>query len=133
MFNKFILIFASVLLVSFSGCSSFSPYKMDIRQGNYITPEMRKKVKVGMSRQQVSSILGSPLVSDVFHANRWDYIYRFEEKTKLVEQQRLTVYFDGEFVSRIDDNDSQSTEIKPAEIKPAENKPAGDAAIPAAK
>ena len=131
MFNKFILIFVSVLLVSFGGCSSFSPYKMDIRQGNYITPEMRKKVKAGMSRQQVSSILGSPLVSDVFHANRWDYIYRFEEKTKLVEQQRLTVYFEGEFVSRIDD--SQSTEIKPAESKPAESKPAGDAVIPAAK
>jgi len=126
MFNKFILISVAVVLVSFSGCSSFSPYKMDIRQGNYITPEMRKKVKVGMSRQQVSSILGSPLVSDVFHANRWDYIYRFEEKTKLVEQQRLTVYFEGEFVSRMDDS-------QPAESKPAENKPAGDAAIPAAK
>lgn len=103
MFNKFILIFVSAMLVSFSGCSSFSPYKMEIRQGNYITPDMRKKLKTGMSRQQVSSILGSPLVSDVFHANRWDYIYRFEEKTRLVEQQRLTVYFDGDFVSRIDD------------------------------
>lgn len=131
MFNKFILIFVSALLVSVSGCSSFSPYKMDIRQGNYITPEMRQKVKIGMSRQQVSSILGSPLVSDVFHANRWDYIYRFEEKTKLVEQQRLTVYFEGEFVSRIDD--SQAAEGKPAENKPAESKPAGDAVIPAAK
>lgn len=126
MFNKFILIFVSILLVSVSACSSFSPYKMDIRQGNYITPEMRQKVKVGMSRQQVSSILGSPLVSDVFHANRWDYIYRFEEKTKLVEQQRLTVYFTGEFVSRIDDS-------QPAESKPAESKPAGDAPIPVAK
>jgi outer membrane protein assembly factor BamE len=114
------------VLVSFSGCSSFSPYKMDIRQGNYITPEMRKKIKVGMSRQQVSSILGSPLVSDVFHANRWDYIYRFEEKTKLVEQQRLTLYFEGEFVSRIDDNQA-------ADSKPAESKPAVDAAGAPAK
>ena len=124
MFNKLILISVAVVLVSFSGCSSFSPYKMDIRQGNYITPEMRKKVKVGMSRQQVSSILGSPLVSDVFHANRWDYIYRFEEKTKLVEQQRLTLYFEGEFVSRIDDNQA-------ADSKPAEKKPVVDAAAPA--
>jgi outer membrane protein assembly factor BamE len=126
MFNKLILISVAVVLVSFSGCSSFSPYKMDIRQGNYITPEMRKKVKVGMSRQQVSSILGSPLVSDVFHANRWDYIYRFEEKTKLVEQQRLTLYFEGEFVSRIDDNQA-------ADSKPAESKPAVDAAGAPAK
>jgi outer membrane protein assembly factor BamE len=126
MFNKLILISVAVVLVSFSGCSSFSPYKMDIRQGNYITPEMRKKVKVGMSRQQVSSILGSPLVSDVFHANRWDYIYRFEEKTKLVEQQRLTLYFEVEFVSRIDDNQA-------ADSKPAESKPAVDAAGAPAK
>ena len=126
MFNKFILISAAVVLVSLSGCSSFSPYKMDIRQGNYITPEMRKKVKIGMSRQQVSSILGSPLVSDVFHANRWDYIYRFEEKTKLVEQQRLTLYFEGEFVSRIEDNQA-------ADSKPAESKPAVDAAGAPAK
>jgi outer membrane protein assembly factor BamE len=117
MFNKFILIFVSALLVSSSGCSSFSPYKMEIRQGNYLTPEMRKKIKVGMSRQQVSSILGSPLVTDVFHANRWDYIYRFEEKTRLVEQQRFTLYFDGDFVSRIDD--SQPAESKPAVATPA--------------
>lgn len=77
---------------------------MEVRQGNYITPEMRQKIKIGMSRQQVTSVLGSPLVTDVFHVNRWDYIYRLEEKTKLVEQQRLTIYFAGEFVSRIDDN-----------------------------
>jgi len=79
---------------------------MEIRQGNYLTPEMRQKIKVGMSRQQVTSVLGSPLVSDVYHANRWDYIYRFEEKSKLVEQQRLTIYFAGEFVTRIEDSQS---------------------------
>ena len=112
MFNKFILIFVFVLLVFSAGCSSFSPYKMEIRQGNYITPEMRKKIKTGMSRQQVTSVLGSPLVSDVFHANRWDYIYRFEEKGKLVEEKRLTLFFEGDFVKRIDD--SQADGVAPA-------------------
>jgi outer membrane protein assembly factor BamE len=115
MFNKFIQIFVSVLLVFSAGCSSFSPYKMEIRQGNYITPEMRQKIKVGMSRQQVTSVLGSPLVTDVFHANRWDYIYRFEEKSRMVEQQRFTIYFAGDFVSRIDDSeasDRKATEPK---------------------
>ena len=115
MFNKFILIVVSVLPFFSAGCSSFSPYKMEIRQGNYITPEMRQKIKVGMSRQQITSVLGSPLVTDAFHANRWDYIYRLEEKGKLVEQQRLTVFFDGDFVSRIDDNQT------------ADNKAAGSA------
>ncbi len=117
MLNKFTLIFVSAVLVSTAGCTSFSPYKMEVRQGNYVTPEMSKKVKVGMSRQQVSSILGSPLVSDVFHANRWDYIYRLEEKSKLVEQQRLTLFFNGDFVARIDD--SQIAENKAASTKPA--------------
>jgi outer membrane protein assembly factor BamE len=109
MFNKFILICLSAVVISFGGCTSFSPYKMEIRQGNYITPEMRKKIKVGMSRQQVISVLGSPLVSDVLHANRWDYIYRLEEKSKLVEQQRLTIFFEGDFVKRIDDGQAESS------------------------
>jgi len=104
MFNKFILIFLSAMLISFGGCSSFAPYKMEIRQGNYINPEMRKKVRIGMSRQQVTAILGSPLVTDVFHANRWDYIYSLQEQGRQVERQRLTLYFDGDFVSRIDDS-----------------------------
>lgn len=112
MFNKFILIFLSSLLVSFGGCSLFAPYKMEIRQGNYVTPEMRKKIRVGMSRQQVTSVLGSPLVSDVFHANRWDYIYRLEEQGKLTEQRRYTLYFEGDFLKRIDD--SQAEIVKPA-------------------
>lgn len=103
MYKKITLLFLPVLLVLFAGCTSFSPYRMEIRQGNYVTPEMRKKIKVGMSRQQVSSVLGSPLVSDVFHANRWDYIYRFDEQDKPLEQQRLTLFFEGNFVKRIDD------------------------------
>jgi outer membrane protein assembly factor BamE len=96
---------------------------MEIRQGNYITPEMRQKIKVGMSRQQVTSVLGSPLISDVYHANRWDYIYRFEEKSRLVEQQRLTLYFVGEFVTRIDD--SQAADSPTAASQTTESKAAG--------
>lgn len=103
MFKIFSLIFLSAVLFSTGGCTSFSPYKMEIRQGNYVTPEMRKKIKVGMSRQQVTSALGSPLVTDVFHANRWDYIYRLEEKGKLVQSQRLTLFFEGDYVQRIEE------------------------------
>lgn len=103
MLNKIILLSLSLLL-ALGGCTSFRPYKMEIRQGNYVTPEMRKKIRVGMSRTQVTAALGSPLVSDVFHANRWDYMYTFAEKGELVEQQRLTVFFEGDFVKRIDDS-----------------------------
>jgi outer membrane protein assembly factor BamE len=85
---------------------------MEIRQGNYVTFEMRQKIRVGMSRQQVTSVLGSPLVSDVFHANRWDFIYRFEEKRNLAEQQRFTLYFEGEFVKRIEDSQAPDSKVE---------------------
>lgn len=110
MFNKFIPIVVTVVLLPLSACSSFSPYKMEIRQGNYVTPDMRKKIKVGMSRLQITSALGSPLISDVFHANRWDYLYRYEEKGRLAEQSNLTIYFDGEFVKRIDDGQTMEND-----------------------
>jgi outer membrane protein assembly factor BamE len=109
MFNK--LIFLSALYIFVSGCTSLSPYKMEIRQGNYVAPEARQKIRVGMSRQQIISVLGSPLVSDVFHANRWDYIYRLEERSKLVEQQRLTLHFEGDFVKRIEDTWADAAKV----------------------
>ncbi len=99
------LILLSMLLASCSYISSpvLSPYKMDIRQGNYITPEMRDKLKIGMTRQQVRYVMGTPMVNDVFHGNRWDYVYRLEQQGEVVEEQRLTLYFEGDQLVRMDD------------------------------
>ncbi len=113
MFMK-IKVLLVLMLVVLTGCTSFRPYRMEIRQGNLVTPEMRAKVRVGMSRQQVTAALGSPLVSDVFHANRWDYLYRYDERGKPLEQQRLTVYFEGDFVKRIDDSQMAGAGAQPA-------------------
>ena len=101
------LIIASLLLASCSNISTpglglLTPHKIEIRQGNMVTPEMREKLKEGMSRLQVRSALGTPLVNDPFHASRWDYVYRLEQSGKLVEQQRLTLYFDDDRLVRID-------------------------------
>lgn len=100
------LILLSVLLASCSDLSVplLTPYKMDIRQGNFVTAEMRDKLKLGMSRQQVRYVLGTPMVSDAFHGNRWDYIYRLEQHGKVVEEQHLTLYFEGDNLVRIDDD-----------------------------
>lgn len=125
--TKLILVAVSFLLASCgvtSWLSSFKPYKMEIRQGNLITPEMRERLRVGMSRQQVSTALGSPLVADVYHGNRWDYIYRYEEKGQLVEQRRLTVYFNGNFVARIEDGEA----LAPTEAVAPAQKVQGNAA-----
>jgi outer membrane protein assembly factor BamE len=103
------LIAISVLLASCSNMSmptlpSLVPHKPEIQQGNLITPEMREKIKVGMSAALVRSILGTPLINDPFHAKRWDYVYSLEKGGKLVEKQRMTLYFDDERLTSIDDS-----------------------------
>jgi outer membrane protein assembly factor BamE len=99
------LVLLSLLLSScgYLHTPALSPYKMDIRQGNYVTPEMREKLKLGMSRSQVRYVLGTPMVSDPFHASRWDYVYRLEQGGEIVEKQNLTVYFEGDNLVRVDD------------------------------
>jgi outer membrane protein assembly factor BamE len=99
------IILLSLLLAS---CSSFSvplvaPYKMDIRQGNFVTPDMREKLKIGMTKPQVRYVLGTPMINDAFHGNRWDYVYRLERDGKVIEQQNLTLYFEGENLVRVVD------------------------------
>ncbi|MDX8379814.1 MAG: outer membrane protein assembly factor BamE [Gallionella sp.] len=103
---RFKIILLSLLLASCSGFSLSLPssYKMDIRQGNYVTEAMRGNLKLGMSRAQVQYVMGTPMIADVFHANRWDYVYRLEHDRALVDKQRLTVYFKGDKLTRIDDS-----------------------------
>ena len=118
------LIVVSLLLASCSNMSTpklawLTPHKIEIRQGNLVTPEMREKLKVGMSRLQVRSVLGTPLVNDPFHASRWDYVYRLEQSGKLVEQQRLTLYFDDDRLARIDESSVPPLSAPPPQEVPA--------------
>jgi outer membrane protein assembly factor BamE len=107
---KLILLLLVMLASVLSACTT---YKMDIRQGNFVTFDMREKLKVGMSKAQVRYVLGTPMISDAFHGNRWDYAYRLEHRGKLAESQNLTLYFEGENLVRIVDGD------QPAETAPA--------------
>lgn len=90
-----------LLFLLLAGCSSWSnpidkisPYRIDIQQGNAVSQEMLDKLKPGMTPAQVRFILGSPLVEDPFHPNRWDYVYRYLKAGKLTEQRRITVVFE---------------------------------------
>lgn len=83
-----------------TGCSTarnmaeyLNPYRIDIRQGNYVDQEMVAKLKKGMSREQVRFVLGTPLVADAFHDDRWDYVYRFQKGRGEPVQRHLTVVF----------------------------------------
>jgi outer membrane protein assembly factor BamE len=97
-------IFTLAVLLLLAGCSSVPSllYKIEIQQGNVITQEMVNKLKPGMTRSQVRFALGSPMISDAFHENRWDYLYRFEQRGQLVEQRKLTVFFENDQLVRID-------------------------------
>ena len=84
-----IIIYACLLLIS--GCSI---HKLDVQQGNVITPDMIAKLKVGMNMDRVRYLLGSPPITDPFHQNRWDYTYTYRERDQQVETSHLTLTFD---------------------------------------
>lgn len=103
------LIFCSALALMASGCSflpenyvpSFvKPYKFDIQQGNFITQQDVAKLQVGMTREQVRFIMGTPLLNDAFHTNRWDYVYRLLRADGQISQSRYTVIFENDIVAR---------------------------------
>lgn len=72
----------------------FSPYRPDVQQGNFVSSEMLAQLKTGMTREQVRFALGNPLLTDIFHAERWDYPFRLERGNGEVTSARVTVYFD---------------------------------------
>ncbi|MDD5057837.1 MAG: outer membrane protein assembly factor BamE [Sideroxydans sp.] len=116
---RILLIPVSVLLASCSNLSSytptFTPHKIEIRQGNLITQDMRDKIRLGMSQTQIKAALGAPLVSDLYHANRWDYLYRLDQQGKQVENQRLTLYFEKGMLARIDDATPLKAPVTPTQ------------------
>lgn len=78
-------------------------YRIDIRQGNMVTQEMVSQLKMGQTRDQVRFILGTPLVADMFHADRWDYVYRFQPGAlgAETEQRHLVVFFEKNKLVRL--------------------------------
>jgi outer membrane protein assembly factor BamE len=80
----------------------FSPYRPDIQQGNFVSKEMLAQLKVGQTRDQVKFILGTPLMTDAFHANRWDYPFYLARGNGELTQARVTVYFKDDKVEKFD-------------------------------
>ena len=78
------------------------PYRIDIQQGNFVSQEMVSQLKAGMSKEQVRLALGTPLLTDIFHADRWDYVYWRERPGEKREQRKLTVHFEDGKLTRLD-------------------------------
>lgn len=117
------LLLPSLLLTACSSnpdiTSRLSPYRIDVRQGNYVTQDMVAKLKPGMSRDQVRFALGTPLVADMFHADRWDYVYRFQPGRGEAQLRRLVVFFEeGKLVRVGGDVVAESAESAAAAAAP---------------
>jgi outer membrane protein assembly factor BamE len=74
----------------------FSPYRPDIQQGNFVSKEMLAQLKPGMTRDQVRFVMGSPLLNDIFHENRWDYPFRFARGDGELTTSSVVLHFDKE-------------------------------------
>ncbi|GAO36173.1 membrane protein SmpA [Sulfuricella sp. T08] len=100
---------AAIAILLLAACSvtdtvgeKLTPYKIDIQQGNVVTQEMVAKLKPGMTKAQVRFVLGTPLIMDSFHANRWDYVYRYQKAGKLMEERKLALFFEQELLQRVE-------------------------------
>jgi outer membrane protein assembly factor BamE len=110
--KKLLILIVSIMSVIVTGCSSnWMPssgnwlpgvYKIDIQQGNIVTQEDINRVKPGMTQRQVRFLLGTPLVTDGFHKDRWDYLYTFRPGGKKTQKQQVTLYFEDNKVARIE-------------------------------
>lgn len=80
----------------------FSPYRPDIQQGNFVSQEMLNQLKVGQTREQVRFLLGTPMLMDMFHADRWDYPFYLARGNGELTTSRVTVYFKDDVVERFD-------------------------------
>jgi len=78
-----------------------TPYRMEIQQGNYISQEMVSQLRPGMTREQVRFILGTPLLADIFHADRWDYVFYRDVLGGVREERKIAVIFQDGRLARI--------------------------------
>ncbi len=89
----------TILSLALHGCSwvprPITEYKIDVQQGNVLTQEMVSQLKPGLTKDQVRFLLGTPVLMDMFHANRWDYVYRLKKgSTGAVEMRQFSTFFD---------------------------------------
>ncbi len=101
-----------------------TPYRIEIQQGNFVSQEMVSQLKLGMSQDQVRFVLGTPLITDSFHADRWDYVFRRQRaNSRELEHRKLAVFFDDGKLKRIEGDVTPAASTDAARVKTPEAKP----------
>jgi len=99
-------VFALACTALLAGCGlpralGIAPYKIEVQQGNFISQEMVSQLKEGMSKEQVRQIMGTPLLADIFHGERWDYVYSRSTADGRREQRKLAIFFEDGKLARM--------------------------------
>ncbi|MEQ1881481.1 MAG: outer membrane protein assembly factor BamE [Burkholderiales bacterium] len=107
----------SLLLPLLLSACMLVPHKIEMQQGNFVDQETVAKLKVGMTRSQVRFLLGTPLVTDVFHPQRWDYVYLTGKAGDVRLRGRVAVIFEGDKLVRVDtgSEDKKKLSLAPAQ------------------
>ena len=113
---------AACAALALAGCGSFdragesfasaiTPYKVEVVQGNFVSREQVAALRPGMSRTQVRDLLGTPLIADPFHKDRWDYVFTIRRQGVDAQQRRLAVHFKDDSLERFE-GDEMPTEAE---------------------
>ncbi len=116
-----------ILLVSLLLASCIKTYKHDVQQGNIVDPDRLARLELGMSKNDVQALLGTSMLQNSFHPNRWDYFYSLRKaRKKNTEHKLITLYFEDDNLSRIvgtatmtDENARSETKTVVIDEKPA--------------
>ena len=126
--RPFTAIAISAIALLGAGCSSIqgdrlfgaiTPYRIDVMQGNVITKELAANVKPGMSREQVRDVLGAPLLTSVFHADRWDYVFTMRRQGVEPQRRSVVAFFKGDVLERLEAPELPSEKDFVSSIRPA--------------
>jgi outer membrane protein assembly factor BamE len=128
----FLRALATIAVLFLASCSSnglpvlhLKPYRMEIQQGNFVSQEAVSQLKLGMTKEQVRFVLGTPLLTDIFHADRWDYVYRRQKvNSNVLEHRKIAVYFEDGKLKRIEGDVTPAPSTDTAGVKTPETQPA---------
>ena len=117
----------TAMALACSGCANFgvqlfNPYRFEIQQGNFVSREMAALLKTGMTRDQVKFTLGTPMVTSVFHDDRWDYVFYQRKTSGEVVERKLAVFFENDRLARWTKDDLPS-ELPQAPAVPTPSPP----------
>ena len=95
--NNYInIVISTFILLIFISCTSLSPYKVPVLQGNIIDEDDISKLKEGLTKEQIQFIFGTAIIKDPFHSSRWDYYYSIQIGDNLIENKKLTIFFNAD-------------------------------------